>query len=119
MRRYFPVLLSSRRRSDQVLKWFCWGNASQATRLPFPQIVLHSSFAGFAEKTPRFPTGFRHNGHIREFIMGILGSIPTSQGKNRADYLCSLLKFSLDKAFIDKIRDQRVGCNKDMSSRNQ
>jgi hypothetical protein len=109
----------SGRGSDHIRKWYIFGKAAKTSSFPLAQIVLHSSFAGLAKKTPRFPCGARHNRYFRELLMRVLGSIAAPKSLNEADNLSALFKPVLHKRNIDEVGEQWVRRDEHMATWNQ
>ena len=119
MRRDFALFRSSGRRADDISKRIIGGNAPQTARVPFAQVVLHSTFARFAKESPRLPRGARHHGYFRKFSVGILGTIPTTKSLHQPDDFTALFEAGLNHGQVDEMRKDRIGCDENVRAGRQ
>src|SRR5215510_10312783 len=95
--------IAGRRGIDKVFEWLIRRNAPQASGFPFAQVVLNTPFTRLTEQAPWFPAGFGHHGHIRELLVGVLGTIPATECIDDANDLSPFLITSRDEGLVHQM----------------
>jgi len=119
MRGNTPLFPASRCRGNHVAERNLAGDASEPPSLPFAQIVLDPSFTRFPEQPPRLPSGTGHDGHAIEFVVGILRAVTPPKGLYQSNNLATLLKSAFHERKVNKVREKRIGRDKQVSAGNE
>lgn len=114
-----PLLLTGRRRRDDIAKRALCGSATKPSGPPLSQVVLDPSFTGFAEQAPRLPLGSRHDRDILKSFMGVLGTVSAPERLDEPDDLPALFETRLHQRQIHKMGKQWIGGNEEVSARDQ
>lgn len=73
-----------RRTANHITEGLVVSNPPETTSLPFPEIVLHATLAGFSEESPRFPARAGHHRHFSELLVSVLGAVACTRARSQS-----------------------------------